>query len=92
MPNHRNRIAGTDRTLGFSLTKPEGTWTNLHVQDSRLVVKDSAGPQTLKNQVWQQIKLIDPASAPAVKPAAPEMKTCTVQSGNTLSKIEYEDL
>lgn len=72
---------------------------NLHVQDNKLFVKASAGTEALKNDIWNQIKLvdpsyadltcdigIDPSMAPA-KPAAPETKTYTVQAGDSLSKI-----
>ena len=72
---------------------------NLHVQENKLFIKASAGTQDLKNQIWQQIKLVDPAygdltcdiaidpSLAPPKPAAPEAKTYTVQPGDTLSKI-----
>jgi LysM repeat protein len=72
---------------------------NLHVQDNKLFIKASAGTQALKNDIWSQIKLvdpsfadltcdigIDPSLAPA-KPPAPEAKTYTVQPGDSLSKI-----
>ena len=72
---------------------------NLHVQDNKLFVKASAGTQELKNTIWNQIKLVDPSysdltcdilidpgMAPKA-PAEPEMKTYTVQSGDSLSKI-----
>ena len=80
---------------------------NLHVQDNKLFVKASAGTQDIKNQVWEQIKLVDPkfadltcdiqidpslAPAQAPAPAAPAAKTYTVQSGDTLSKIAKEFL
>ncbi len=72
---------------------------NLHVQDNKLFIKASAGTQDLKNEIWQQIKLVDPTfsdltcdividqSLSPPKPAAPEAKTYTVQPGDTLSKI-----
>jgi nucleoid-associated protein YgaU len=73
---------------------------NLHVQDNKLFIKASAGTPALKNDIWNQIKLvdpgyadltcdigIDPGLAPPPKPAAPEPKTYTVQAGDTLSKI-----
>jgi len=77
----------------------------LHVQDNKLFIKASAGTQDLKNAIWGQIKLvdpkfadltcdiqIDPAMAPPPKPAAPALKTYTVQPGDTLSKIAKEFL
>lgn len=72
---------------------------NLHVQDNKLFVKASAGTEALKNDIWNQIKLVDPkyadltcdigidASLAPAKPAAPEPKTYTVQPGDSLSKI-----
>jgi len=72
---------------------------NLHVQDNKLFIKASAGTQALKNDIWNQIKLVDPTYAdltcdigidPSLvppKPAAPEPKTYTVQPGDSLSKI-----
>jgi LysM repeat protein len=59
---------------------------NVHIQDNKLFVKASAGTQDLKNQIWNQIKLVDPkfadltcdiqvdsslAPPPAAKPAPP---------------------
>jgi len=72
---------------------------NLHVQDNKLFIKASAGTEEIKNAVWGQIKLVDPKFAdltcdividPSLappKPAVAEVKTYTVQSGDTLSKI-----
>jgi len=72
---------------------------NLHVQDNKLFIKASASTQELKNEIWNQVKLVDPSfgdltcdigidpSMAPPKPSAPELKTYTVQSGDTLSKI-----
>ena len=72
---------------------------NLHVQDNKLFIKASAGTQALKNDIWNQIKLVDPGfgdltcdiavdpSLAPPKPSAPEPKTYTVQPGDSLSKI-----
>lgn len=78
---------------------------NVHLQDNKLFVKASAGTEELKNAVWGQIKLvdpkfadltcdilIDPSMAPPPIPAAPALKTYTVQPGDTLSKISKEFL
>ena len=72
---------------------------NLHVQDNKLFIKASAGTQELRNEIWNQIKLvdpnfgdltcdigIDPSMAPP-KPSVAELKTYAVQPGDTLSKI-----
>jgi nucleoid-associated protein YgaU len=72
---------------------------NLHLMDNKLFIKASAGTQELKNDIWNQIKLVDPAYGdltcdiiidPAMAPpppSAPAMKTYTVQAGDSLSKI-----
>jgi nucleoid-associated protein YgaU len=81
---------------------------NLHVQDNKLFIKASTGTQDVKNAIWEQVKLvdpkyadltldilIDPTMAPPPKPAAPAapaVKTYTVKSGDTLSKIAKEFL
>ena len=36
---------------------------NLHVQDNKLFIKASAGTDALKNEIWNQIKLVDPSYA-----------------------------
>lgn len=72
---------------------------NLHLQDNKLFVKASAGTEAQKNEIWNQIKLVDPnyadltceividsSLAPSSSPAA-GTKTYTVQAGDTLSKI-----
>jgi nucleoid-associated protein YgaU len=75
---------------------------NLHVQDNKLFIKASAGTQELKNEIWNQIKLVDPgygdltcdividSSMAPPKPPVPEIKTYTVQPGDTLSKISKQ--
>lgn len=74
---------------------------NLHVQDNKLFLKVSAGTEALKNDIWNQIKLVDPGYSdltceilvdPALAPpsAAAGAKTYTVQAGDTLSKIAKE--
>jgi LysM repeat protein len=71
--------------------------SHLHVQDNKLVIQGSAPSEAIKNDVWNQIKLVDPSfsdlsceiSAPAGTPAqaATTARTYTVQPGDTLSKI-----
>jgi LysM repeat protein len=77
---------------------------NLHLQDDKLFIKASAGTHDLKNEIWSQIKLVDPTfgdltcdigidpSMAPPKPAVPEAKTYTVQPGDTLSKIAKDFL
>ena len=79
--------------------------SHLHVQDGKLYMEGAAPSEEIKNEVWNQIKAADPSfsdltcnltvdsSLPqpaAAAPAAPEEKTYTVKSGDTLSKIAKE--
>jgi LysM repeat protein len=73
--------------------------SHLHVQDNKLFIQGSAPSEAVKNDIWNQIKLVDPGfsdlvcdlSAPAgtaaPAAAADTAKTYTVQPGDTLSKI-----
>jgi LysM repeat protein len=76
---------------------------NLHVENNKLFIKGEAPNAQVKNQVWDQIKLVDPSFSDLTAditvdpnaPAASEQQagpssggqTYTVQSGDTLSKI-----
>lgn len=70
---------------------------NLHIQDNKLFLKGHAKTKAESDQVWNQIKLVNPnysqdlmaeityeTDAP---PASPAPKTYTVKAGDTLSKI-----
>jgi len=73
---------------------------NLHVQDGKLFLRAQAKTKADSNQVWEQIKLVDPnyqndlvaeitfeedTAAQPAQPAKP--KTYTVKKGDTLSRI-----
>jgi LysM repeat protein len=70
--------------------------THLHVQDGKLVMTGNAPNQDIINELWNQIKAVDPSysdlSAEFIvdsslpQPAPPEQKY-TVVSGDSLSKI-----
>ena len=75
---------------------------NLHVENNKLFIKGEAPSDQVKNQVWDQIKLVDPSYGDlmadlTVDPAGPQGQaqagpksggqTYTVQAGDTLSKI-----
>jgi nucleoid-associated protein YgaU len=75
---------------------------NLHVENNKLFLKGEAPSEQAKNQVWDQIKLVDPSFSDlmadiTVDPNAPKPQaaqgpasggqTYTVQAGDTLSKI-----
>jgi nucleoid-associated protein YgaU len=73
---------------------------NLHVQDNKLVLRGHAKTKTDSNEIWNQIKLVDGGyaqdlaaeigfdsdAAPAAH-AQPQVRTHTVQKGETLSAI-----
>lgn len=78
---------------------------NLHIEDDKLFIKGTAPSEQAKNEVWNQIKLVDPTfgdlaaditveaphqRAAAVGGAAGGGQTYTVKSGDTLSKISQQ--
>lgn len=73
---------------------------HLHVQDDKLYMQGNAPNETIKNNVWNEIKRIDPtysdlsadigidSSIPApAEESVQAGRTYTVQPGDTLSKI-----
>ena len=77
---------------------------NLNLEGDKLLIRASAPTADLKNRVWDQIKLVDPAfsdliadiQTPAAAAAAagasstPAARTYTVQPGDSLSKISKQ--
>jgi nucleoid-associated protein YgaU len=76
--------------------------SNINVQDNKLFIRGAAPSQSVKDAVWNQIKLVDanyssdliadiqaPAAAAAAAGAPPVAATrkYTVQAGDSLSKI-----
>ena len=77
---------------------------NLHVENNQLFIRGEAPSQQVKNQVWDQIKLVDPSFSDlmadiTVDPDAPQPhaqqsgpasggQTYTVKSGDSLSKLQ----
>jgi nucleoid-associated protein YgaU len=71
--------------------------SHTHIQDNKLFIQGAAGSEEIKNRIWDQIKLVNPAADditcdltvdPSLAPApAPKMKTYTVAAGDSLSKI-----
>lgn len=71
---------------------------NLHVQDGKLVLRGVAPSESVKNEVWDQIKLVDPSfrdlmaeitvsADAAAAPSAPAVRSYTVVKGDSLWKI-----
>ncbi|MFN0166732.1 MAG: LysM peptidoglycan-binding domain-containing protein [Bryobacteraceae bacterium] len=69
---------------------------HLHVQDNKLFVQGSCPSQEIKNDVWNQIKLVDAGFGDltcdlvvddSLAPPAPEVRTYTVEAGDSLWKI-----
>jgi LysM repeat protein len=78
---------------------------NLHIEDDKLFIRGTAPSEQAKNEIWEQIKLVDPnfsditaditveapqQRAAAVGGAATGGQTYTVKSGDTLSKISQQ--
>ncbi len=78
---------------------------NLNMEGDKLFIRASAPSADVKNRVWDQIKLVDPAfadltadiKAPAATAAAAAagggssaVRTYTVQPGDSLSKISKQ--
>ncbi len=76
--------------------------SNINLQDNKLFIRATAPSQSVKDEVWNQIKLVDanyssdliadiqaPAAAAAAAGASPVDATrkYTVQAGDSLSKI-----
>jgi nucleoid-associated protein YgaU len=78
---------------------------NLHIEGDKLFIRGTAPNEQAKNEVWDQIKLVDPTysditaditvEAPQQRAAAvggvpTGGQTYTVKSGDTLSKISQQ--
>ncbi len=72
---------------------------NLHVENGKLLIRAAAGTEDIKNDVWNQIKLVDANWASDLvcdlsidSSLVPPQKTYTVKSGDTLYKIAQEQM
>ncbi|MEJ7605288.1 MAG: LysM peptidoglycan-binding domain-containing protein [Bryobacteraceae bacterium] len=81
---------------------------NVHVEGGKLLIRGLAPSEDIKNQIWNQIKLVDPSHSdltadisvdPNAAPAASGSASgagagqkYTVQAGDTLSKIAKQFL
>ena len=72
---------------------------HLHVQNNKLFVQGACPSEEIKNAVWNQIKLVDASFGdltcdlsvdPSLAPPAPQVKTYTVKTGDSLWKIAQQ--
>lgn len=84
----------------LNLIKQKGVrLAHVHLKDNKLFVQGAAPSQDVKNDIWNQIKLVDatysdltcdltvdPSLAPAAPPPPPQ-RTYTVVAGDSLWKI-----
>jgi nucleoid-associated protein YgaU len=73
--------------------------SHLHVDGDKLIIQGAAPSEDIKNDVWNQIKLVDPGFGDLIcdlsideslAPPAPEVRQYEVQSGDSLWKIAAE--
>lgn len=68
----KNKYASALRLVERS----DGVWLkNLHIQDNKLYIKGSVASEHLKNQFWDQVKLVDPTYADVLAELAVEPGT-----------------
>ncbi len=66
---------------------------NLHLENDKLLIRGAAPSQEVKNDVWNQIKLVDPNYPDLVcdltidESLKPPARTYTVEKGDSLWKI-----
>ena len=103
--NHQQRFDELKQKYASVLRTIEQTGVrmqNLHIENNKLYIRGEAASDQVKNQIWDQVKLVDPSYSDlmldiTVDPTAPTQQkqaapatggqTYTVQSGDSLSKI-----
>ncbi len=81
----------------LNLIKQKGVrLAHVHLQDNKLFIQGAAPSQEVKNDIWNQIKLVDASFGdltcdltvdPSLAPPPPAERTYTVVAGDSLWKI-----
>lgn len=73
-----------------------GSLKNVHIEGEKLLIRAAMPTENLKNDIWNEIKRIDPGYADLMADITvdsslkPPARTYTVKSGDSLSKIAKE--
>jgi len=73
---------------------------HVHLKDNKLFIEGAAPTEENKNAIWNQIKLVDPSMSDILCELgidsslviAPQVRTYTVQAGDSLWKIAADNL
>ncbi len=86
----------------INLAKTKGvSLSHVHMEGGKLLIQGRAPSQDVKNEVWNQIKLVDAAFADltcdltvdeSLAPPPPAQRIYTVKKGDSLWKIAAENL
>lgn len=92
-----NQLKGKYQTALTVADQQHIQFTDLHVEDGKLIIRGVAPSEDAKNAFWDQVKLADAnfsdlvadlsVTEQAQENQAQQGETYTVQSGDTLSKI-----
>ncbi|HKE03054.1 MAG TPA: LysM peptidoglycan-binding domain-containing protein [Blastocatellia bacterium] len=98
-----NQLKQKYQTVLNSIEQQNVRLQNLHVEGDKLFIRGAAPSEEAKNEVWDQIKLVDPTysdltaditveqpRAAAVGGAPSGGQTYTVKSGDTLTRISLQ--
>jgi len=98
-----NQLKQKYQTVLNSIEQQNVRLQNLHVEGDKLFIRGAAPSEEAKNEVWDQIKLVDPTysdltaditveqpRAAAVGGSPSGGQTYTVKSGDTLTRISLQ--
>ena len=102
MAQTQDQLKAKYQSVLSTIQQVNGSLKNLHMDGEKLFIRAEVANEQLKNDVWNEIKRVDPSYAdlhadivmnPALTPPAAAAgnsaatRKYTVQSGDTLSKI-----